>query len=391
MPSRPTLTLSPRTVEAESELFAAMLLSRVGFHHLRELQAIYRMAGSARAVVAHAGDIRAIVSDASPRLVELLSALPSYRRRAEEEMEYVLANGIKALTPADDGYPQRLSHCVDAPLVLYQRGGANLNARRVVSVVGTRRCTRYGQDLIRMFVRRLSELCPGALVVSGLAYGVDVCAHRECLDSRLPTVGVLAHGLDDLYPRSHRVTADKMVAEGGGLLTEFMTHTVPDKVNFVRRNRIVAGVADAVVLVESAAKGGGLITCGIARDYGRDVFAFPGSVGAAYSEGCNRLVRDNGAGLITSADDLVEAMGWQADAELAQAQRKGVERDLFPTLSDDEQRVVDVLARQNDLQINELSVRSGMAVGTLSAILFSLEMKGLVRAYAGGSYHLLAG
>lgn len=378
-------------METESELYAAMLLSRLGFYHLQEMQTLYRKAGSARAVVSAADDIRALMPDASPRLVELLSRLPEHRRRADGEMEYVQRQGFRAFTPADSGYPQRLLHCADAPLVVYEQGDADLNARRVVSVVGTRRCTRYGQDLIRRFIRRLAELCPDALVVSGLAYGVDICAHRECLDSGLPTIGVLAHGLDDLYPRPHRQTAEQMTSPGrGGLLTEFMTHTVADKVNFVRRNRIVAGMSDAVVLVESAAKGGGLITCGIARDYGRDVFAFPGPVGAEYSEGCNNLIRDNGAGLIGSADDLVNAMGWQTDRQLSQAKRRGIERQLFPDLSDDERRVVDALRKQNDLQMNDLCVRTGIAIGTLTALLFSLEMKGLVRAYAGGSYHLVA-
>lgn len=181
-----------------------------------------------------------------------------------------------------------------------------------------------------------------------------------------------------------------MVAEGGALLTEFMTHTTADKINFVRRNRIVAGMSDAVVLVESADKGGGLITCGIARDYARDVFAFPGAVGAPYSEGCNHLIRDNGAGLITCADELVEAMGWQTDQKLTEAKRKGIERQLFPDLSPEEQRVVDELRKCNDLQINDLCVRLSVGVGPLTALLFSLEMKGVVRAYAGGSYHLVA-
>ena len=226
--------------------------------------------------------------------------------------------------------------------------------------------------------------------MSGLAYGVDIWAHRECLANETPTVGVLAHGLDDLYPRAHRETANRMVAEGGALLTEFMTHTTADKINFVRRNRIVAGMSDAVVLVESADKGGGLITCGIARDYARDVFAFPGAVGAPYSEGCNHLIRDNGAGLITCADELVEAMGWQTDQKLTEAKRKGIERQLFPDLSPEEQRVVDELRKCNDLQINDLCVRLSVGVGPLTALLFSLEMKGVVRAYAGGSYHLVA-
>lgn len=243
-------------VIAEDERFAAMLLSRVGYYHLQEIRTLYTMVGSAQAVVAASDDIRQVLPDASPRLVQLLSHLSDHRQRVADELAYVEAEGVRVLTPCDSGYPRRLWECVDAPLVLYARGEACLNARRVVSVVGTRRCTRYGQDLIHSFVHRLKELCPEVLVVSGLAYGVDIWAHRECLANETPTVGVLAHGLDDLYPRAHRETANRMVAEGGALLTEFMTHTTADKINFVRRNRIVAGMSDAVVLVESADKGG---------------------------------------------------------------------------------------------------------------------------------------
>lgn len=175
----------------------------------------------------------------------------------------------------------------------------------------------------------------------------------------------------------------------GGLVTEFLTQTNADKVNFVRRNRIVAGMSDACVLVESAARGGGLITTGISQSYGRDVFAFPGAVGAPYSAGCNNLIRDNGAALITSAEDFVKAMGWQTDAAIQKAHRKGIERQLFPSLSPEEQAVVDILQRNNDLQINMLSVQSGLTISRLTALLFQLEMKGVIKPLAGGMYHLL--
>ena len=261
------------------------------------------------------------------------------------------------------------------------------STRSVVSIVGTRHATAYGQDLIRRFIADLRQQCPQVLVVSGLAYGVDICAHREALDRGYETIGVLAHGLDTLYPPLHRSTADQMLTQGG-LLTEYTTSSRIDKQNFVRRNRIVAGMADATVLVESAAHGGGLITTRIAREYNRDVFAFPGAVGAPYSEGCNQLIRDNGAALITSASDFVKAMGWQNDAQLSAAKQQGIERQLFPDLTPEEERVVDVLRRQNDLQINMLSVQTGIAAGRITAILFSLEMKGIVKTMAGGTYHL---
>jgi DNA processing protein len=242
--------------------------------------------------------------------------------------------------------------------------------------------------LIRRFIADLKAMCPQVLIVSGLAYGVDICAHRESLQNGYETVGVLAHGLDEIYPSCHRDTAKAMIGQGG-LLTEYMSQTRSEKINFVKRNRIVAGMSDATVLVESAAKGGGLITCRIAQDYDRSVFAFPGAVGAPYSEGCNALIRDNGAQLITSAADMVAAMGWSTDAQLQQAKAVGIERTLFPDLTEEEQKIVDSLDEMGDLQQNILSVKTNIPIGQLTAILFSLEMKGVVRPLAGGTYHLL--
>ena len=272
----------------------------------------------------------------------------------------------------------------DAPLILYYKGTADLNQHYVLNMVGTRRCTTYGQDLIRHFICDLRLLCPEVLIFSGLAYGIDVCAHRNALEQGYETVGVLAHGLDQIYPSAHRNTAARMVRQGG-LLTEYMTQTEPIANNFRQRNRIVAGCSDATVLVESAIKGGGLITCHIAQEYGREVFAFPGAVGMPYSEGCNRMIRNNTAALITSAADFVESMGWQTTQQHAPA----VERQLFPDLTPDEQAIVALLQQTNDLQLNMLSVKSNIAIGQLTALLFQLEMKGVVKSLAGGTYHLL--
>ena len=194
----------------------------------------------------------------------------------------------------DERYPQRLKDCDDAPLMLFYKGNANLNQQRVINIVGTRHCTIYGQDIIRRFTADMKSLCPDTIIISGLAYGVDINAHRQALTNGMETVGVLAHGLDYLYPTAHRETATEMLRQGG-LATEFMTGTNADKMNFVRRNRIVAGLADATIVVESASKGGSLITANLASDYNRDVFAFPGNVGAPYSMGTNNLIRDNKA------------------------------------------------------------------------------------------------
>lgn len=380
---------SRKTDMDDRETLYAMALTRISNFNFTTALQLYRRMGSATAIYEHRKDIRNVIDDCSPRLVEAIRSWDEPLKRAEVELDFCKRKGIAVLVPTDERYPQRLTDCDDAPIALYYKGTADLNQSKVVSVVGTRHCTVYGQDLIRRFAEGLRRWCPQVLVVSGLAYGVDINAHRQALANGYETVGVLAHGLDRLYPPRHRDTAKEMISRGG-LLTEFMTMTNPDKPNFIRRNRIVAGMADAVLLVESAAKGGGLITASIARSYGRDVFAFPGAVGQQYSEGCNNLIRDNGAALITSADDFVHAMGWDDEATLHEAQSKGIERQLFPDLNDDERRIVDLLTANNDLQINIITVKTGIPVGKLTATLFQLEMKGVVRPYAGGVYHLIS-
>jgi len=370
------------------ETLNTLALTRINHFNLAGLLYLYRTMGSATAVVDHRDDIRDVVPDCSPRLLEGFRRLGEALKRAEAELDFCRRHGIKALCMNDSGYPQRLRECDDAPLVLFYKGNADLNQARVISIVGTRHCTAYGQDVIARFLSDLHGLCPKALIVSGLAYGVDINAHRGALANGYETAGVLAHGLDYIYPARHRDTAARMT-EQGGLLTEFFTGTNADKLNFVRRNRIVAGMADATVLVESAAHGGGLITARIARGYNRDVFAFPGRAGDVYSEGCNNLIRDNGAALICSAADFVSAMGWEGDAMLRRAKAEGIERTLFPDLSADETAVVKVLGTDNDMQINMLSVKTGLPISTLTATLFELEMKGVVRTMAGGVYHLI--
>lgn len=371
-----------------SELINALILSSVDHSTPGTALQLYRKAGSATAVIDCRMNIRDIAPGCPRRVADALADIDGARRRAEFEMEYASRHGIRILVNGSEGYPRRLDGCDDAPLVMFYRGTAELNRARVVSMVGTRRCTAYGQDCVRSFVRRLKELCPDTLIVSGLAYGIDISAHREALDNGMDTVAVLAHGLDNLYPPRHKDTAGRMLTQGG-LLTEFFTRTNADKLNFLRRNRIVAGISDATVVVESASHGGGLVTARIAQSYNRDVFAFPGRVGDEYSAGCNNLIRDNKATLVCSADDFVSAMGWQTDAQLVAARRQGIERTLFPEITDDEQRIVDTLENSNDQQLNTLSAALNMPVGTLAATMFSLEMKGVVKCLAGGVYHLI--
>ena len=365
----------------------AIALTRVNYFNLAGLAQLYRKLGSATEVIAHRNNLKEVLPDASPRLLEAMHNIEQHLRVADAEMEHNARNNIKTLCLADNDYPQRLKNCADAPLVLFFKGNTDLNRARVINVVGTRHCTAYGQDVIRKFFTELKKLSPEVLVVSGLAYGVDINAHRQALANDLDTVAVLAHGLDNLYPARHKQTADEMIKHGG-LLTEFLTNTNADKLNFVRRNRIVAGMSDACVLVESAAHGGGLITTAIARDYSREVFAFPGAVGAPFSEGCNNLIRDHKAQLITSAADFIQALGWETDFKRVQATRQGIERQLFPELSAEEQTVIEALQSLNDQPISQLSLSANIPISRLTVVLFQLEMKGMLKLLAGGCYHL---
>ena len=372
----------------EQEVFYSIALTRMtGFNSQMALQ-LYQKLGGGQAVYERRNDVGDVIPGCSPRLVEALKNWDDALKRAAVEMEFITKHNIRALTLNDADYPLRLRECADAPVILYYKGSADLNQPFVVDIVGTRHCTTYGQDLVHRFVTRLRELCPQVLIFSGLAYGIDICAHRQALSVGYETVGVLAHGLDQIYPNHHRQTAIEMMNHGG-LLTEYMTQTEPLPNNFRQRNRIVAGMSDTTIVVESAYKGGALITARIAQDYGRDVLAFPGAVGAPYSEGCNQLIRDNKAGLITSADDFVEAVGWQEDVQRQKAEAQGIERQLFPELTAEEQAIVRQLQQTNDLQLNILSVKTNIPIGQLTAQLFQLEMKGIVRPLAGGTYHLV--
>lgn len=373
----------------KEEVVNTAILTRLSYFHLNAMVELYRQLGSATAIMDRRKELASMFPGLPPRIINDLNDTACIRDRAEEELAWADDHGVKALCLNDEDYPHRLKEAPDAPFMLFYKGNADLNARHIINIVGTRHCTHYGEDLIRAFVRDLRAMVPDTIIVSGLAYGVDIRAHREALANGMDTVAVLAHGLDTLYPPSHRDDANRMVNQGG-LITEYMTHTRPDKLNFVRRNRITAGLCDATILVESARKGGGLITTRIAKEYNRDVFAFPGPVGAPYSEGCNNLIRGCGAGLITSAEDFVKDMGWENEATLEKARNNGIERLLFPDLTEDEKKVVCLLQRTNDLRQDVISVRTGINAGAITALLFQLEMKGVVKAYAGGTYHLMA-
>ncbi len=353
-----------------------------------QLMTLYQEAGSATAIVENRHNIEDVIPEATPHLKQILSGLDNALILAEQEIKFCEAHSIKVLHYGSKDYPQRLMNCEDAPIVLYFCGNGNLNPAKVINIIGTRQCSVYGQDIIRHFIEDLKKTHPEILVVSGLAYGVDIQAHRNALRMEMDTVGVLAHGLDTIYPSLHRETAKQMVTHGG-LLSEYPRGTRPEKRNFVQRNRIVAGMSDATILVESAAKGGGLITCDIANSYSRDVFAFPGLVSAPYSAGCNNLIRSHSAQLITSAEDFIKEMGWENELTLERAKSKGIERQLFPELSPEETLIVEAL-KKGDLHVNEIAIHTNLPIGILKSALFMLEMNGVVLSMAGGSYHLLS-
>ncbi|MDY4926327.1 MAG: DNA-processing protein DprA [Prevotella sp.] len=338
-------------------------------------------------IYANSSRLSEILPDASPTLLRVLhSDWTPQLRRAEEELLWCEKKQIRVLLPSDASYPRRLLDCPDAPLALFYRGNADLNAAHVIAVVGTRQSTPYGHDIIHNLMSDLQRQLPDTLVVSGLAYGIDSCAHRESLDHSLPTVGVLAHGLDTIYPAAHRSLATKML-DRGGLITEYMSKTKGDRANFIRRNRIIAGMADTVIVVESKSHGGSLSTARIANDYGRDVATFPGRVGDVASAGCNILIRENKARLVTSTEDIIDGLGWVTISAAAEIRRKGVEMPLFQDFTPDQQLIVNAL-REGDMQQNMLCVKTGLPPGKVCALLFQLEMSGYVKPYAGGTYHL---
>jgi len=294
--------------------------------------------------------------------------------RAEEEIRFVDENDIQTLYFLDDNYPSRLKHCMDSPIVMYYKGNADLNAKCIVSIVGTRRASNYGKEMCDKLIEELSDL--DILIVSGLAYGIDTQAHRSAVDKNIPTVGILAHGLDKIYPYANKKLAEKIV-ENGGLLTDYMSNTNPDRENFPKRNRIVAGIADAIVVIESAKRGGALITANIANSYSRDVFAVPGRLEDKYSEGCNYLVKTNKAALIQSAKDIKYIMQWE------DKKTKGKQIKLFRELSEEESLVLNVLKESGESSIDFIVLKTKLSNTKIASVLLTLEFDGMVYCLPG--------
>ena len=344
----------------------------------------------AKLLAQHFGSAAAVFS--SPRSVlEKIEGIGTIRagsiksfkdfKKAEEEIRFLEKFKITPLFITDKYYPQRLLNCYDPPTMLFYKGNADLNASRVVGIVGTRTNTDYGKQFTEKFVRDLIPF--DVLIISGLAFGIDAIAHKAALKNKLPTIGVLGHGLDTIYPPEHSGLAKDMI-KCGGLLTEFRSKVKPDKHNFPSRNRVVGGLCDATVVVETGVKGGSMITAEMANSYNRDVFAVPGRTIDTKSGGCNHLIRNNKAILLSDTQQFIETMGW----DNSPASVKKIQKELFIELNDDEKAVVNIL-KQKDVSIDELVLKSGCSSSSLAAAILNLELKNVIQSLPGKIYRLL--
>lgn len=321
-----------------------------------------------------------VISGIGSKTAELIINHSSFER-AEKELRFIEKYKIQPLFITSDAYPKRLRNCVDAPALLYFKGKANLNQQKVVAVVGTRNATAYGKAFCAELIAGLQH--HGVLVVSGLAYGIDIAAHQSALHQQLPTVGVLGHGLDRIYPAVHRKIAEQMLVHGG-LLTEFPSETNPDRQNFPKRNRIIAGMADAIVVVEAARTGGALITAEIANSYNKDVFAVPGRINDEFSDGCNFLIKTNRANMLTRAEDIEYIMGWFDDIAPKRTQTPELPLDL----SAEDLKIVEAIKDADAIAIDDLQVKLRMPQSKLAMALLNLEMQSIIISLPGKIYRI---
>jgi DNA processing protein len=295
--------------------------------------------------------------------------------KAEQELQFIKANKIDVAYFQDENYPDRLKHCIDGPVLLFSSGNIDLKNKKIISIVGTRQITSYGMEFCRKLIEDLAPLEP--VIVSGFAYGVDIFAHQLAIEHNLQTIGVVAHGLNQIYPKNHKKYVAK-VEQNGGFMTEFWSSANPEKENFVRRNRIVAGISEATIVIESADRGGSLITANIANDYNRDVFAVPGRTTDKYSQGCNNLIKTQKANLLTSAADLVYILNWEI-----QSKANPVQKQLFVTLEPDEQKVYDYLLKTGKELMDIIALRCDFPIYKISGMLLNMELKGVIRPLPG--------
>ena len=339
----------------------------------------------AKKLIAHCGSATAIFSENKQSLAKIQGVGTSITyalkdktifERAAEEIEFIENNNIQYSYFQDDDYPNYLKHCFDAPMFFFKKGNIDINNYKTISIVGTRQMTSYGKSVLEELIINLKEYNP--VIISGLAYGVDIHAHKLALEHKLQTVGVLAHGLDRIYPTLHKKQADQML-KNGGLITDFWSKTNPDRENFVKRNRIVAGLSQATIVIESAEKGGSLITADIANSYNRDVFAIPGRITDAYSRGCNQLIKTNKAASLTSAKDIAYILGWEKDDE----KKKAIQQQLFIELNDTEKQVYNYLLKEGKQQLDIIALHCNLPIFKIATLLLTLELKGVIKPLPG--------
>ena len=346
---------------------------------------------TARKLVSYTGSVEAVFTESYRNLTKIPgvgSALAKavagreYLDSAAREAEFVERHGIKIYFYLDDDYPVRLAQCEDSPVTFFFMGKADLNAPMILSIVGTRHATQHGRELCQTIVSGLAVRFPGLVIISGLAYGIDIAAHKAALACKLPTIAVLGHGLKTIYPSVHAGIARSM-PELGGLLTDFSSSTLPERNNFIRRNRIIAGISDATLIIESGIKGGALITADIAASYNRDVMAIPGRPGDEWSAGCNALIRCNKAALVEKCEDIEYLLGWKPAALTAPVQTV-----LFTGMTDNERKIWEALKAEGDLTVDTLARMLEMPVFRLSPLLLQMELAGMITPCPGSVYRI---
>ncbi len=339
----------------------------------------------AKRLVAHCGSPAAVFNDKKEALLKIegigtyiVNGLMDENHLDEAIAEYAFIekNDLKCTLYSDPEYPALLKHCQDAPILLFSRGNIQLENQKIIAVVGTRNMTRYGRDFCVRFIEEIAPLNP--VIVSGLALGVDICVQQQAIKNGLQTIGCLAHGLNQLYPKVHQKYVPAIL-EHGGFFTEFWSTSKPERENFLKRNRIIAGLSQATIVVESAEKGGSLVTADIAHSYNRDVFAVPGRADDPYSVGCNNLIKQQKAHLITSAADLIYMLNWDLDME----ESKPVQKQLFVELEETERIIYDYLSKDGKQQLDSIAFSCELPVFKVSSTLLGMEMKGVVRPLPG--------
>ena len=345
---------------------------------------------NSKKLIKHCGNAEAVFKEKTENLLKIdgfglhkIKGLKDKKlllAKAENELKFIQKNNIKVFIFTDKDYPERLKHAVDSPLIIFQKGKIEFKQQRIISIVGTRNMTNYGRTFLKNFIKEIAKYNP--LIVSGLAYGVDIYAHQLAIEHKLQTIAVLAHGLDRVYPSKHQNEATKM-QENGGLLTDFWSGTNPDRNNFVKRNRIVAGLSQATIIIESAEKGGSLITADIANSYNRDVFALPGRTTDLFSKGCNNLIKINKAALLQSAKDLAYILNWDT------VKAKPIQKQLFVELNNDETLIYNYLLKEGKQTLDIIALHNNLPIFKVSSLLLNMELKGVIRPLHGKMFEVI--